>query len=76
MPRSTTSVMGLDDEKGQQELRPRGPSSMLFSARLSKMPLINLSMIFRPLIYLRVNILNLLLPPLSGTRWDSLVMRT
>ena len=29
VPRSSTSVMGLDDEKGHQELRPRGPSSML-----------------------------------------------
>ena len=29
MPRSSTSVMGLDDEKGCQELRPRGPSSIL-----------------------------------------------
>ena len=29
MPRSSTSVLGLDDEKGRQELRPRGPSSML-----------------------------------------------
>ena len=29
MPRSSTSVMGLDNEKGHQELRPRGPSSML-----------------------------------------------
>ena len=29
MPRSSNSVMGLDDEKGHQELRPRGPSSML-----------------------------------------------
>ena len=29
MPRSSTSVMGLDDEKGRQELRPRGTSSML-----------------------------------------------
>ena len=29
MPRSSTSVMGLDDKKGHQELRPRGPSSML-----------------------------------------------
>ena len=29
MPRSSTSVMGLDDEKGCQELRPRGPSFML-----------------------------------------------
>ena len=29
MPRSSTSVMGLDLEKGRQHLRPRGPSSML-----------------------------------------------
>ena len=36
-------------------------------AQLSKMPLINLNMIFRPLIYLRVNISNLLLPLQGGT---------
>ena len=29
MPRSSTSVLSLDDEKGHQELRPRGPSSIL-----------------------------------------------
>ena len=29
IPRSSTTVLGLDDEKGQQELRPRGPSAML-----------------------------------------------
>ena len=29
LPRSSTAVVGLDDEKGRQELRPRGPSSML-----------------------------------------------
>ena len=29
LPRSSAAVMGLDDEKGRQELRPRGPSSML-----------------------------------------------
>ena len=29
LPRSSTAVMGLDGEKGRQELRPRGPSSML-----------------------------------------------
>ena len=29
MPRSSTSVLGLDDEKSRQELRPRGPSSIL-----------------------------------------------
>ena len=31
MPRSSTSVMGLDDEKARQELRPRGLSSILSS---------------------------------------------
>ena len=76
MPRSSTSVLGLDNKKGQQELRPRDPSSMLPLALTSKMPLISLSMIFWPLIYLRVNILNPLPPLQSGTRWDSLVMRT
>ena len=29
MPRSPTTVQGLDDEKCLQELRPRGPSAML-----------------------------------------------
>ena len=29
LPRSSATVLGLDDEKGQQELRPRGPSTML-----------------------------------------------
>ena len=29
LPRSSTTVLGLDYEKGQQELRPRGPSAML-----------------------------------------------
>ena len=29
LPRSSTTVLGLDDEKGQQELRPRSPSAML-----------------------------------------------
>ena len=29
LPRSSTTVLGLDDEKGQQELRPSGPSAML-----------------------------------------------
>ena len=29
LPRSSTTVLGLNDEKGQQELTPRGPSAML-----------------------------------------------
>ena len=28
LPRSSTTVLGLDNEKGQQELRPRGPSAI------------------------------------------------
>ena len=28
LPRSSTTVLGLDDKKGQQELKPRGPSAM------------------------------------------------
>ena len=72
MPRSSTSVMGLDDEKGCQELRPRSPSSML---PLSSVIKDAFDMIFRPLLYLRVNTSNLLLPLQSGTKWESLVMR-
>ena len=52
-------------KKGCQELRPRGPLCF-HSAQLSKMPLISLNMISRPLIYLRVNTSNLLLPLQSG----------
>ena len=29
LPRSSTTVLGLDNEIGQQELRPRGPSALL-----------------------------------------------
>ena len=29
LPRSSTTVLGLGDEEGKQELRPRGPSAML-----------------------------------------------
>ena len=76
MPRSSTSVMGLDDEKGRQELRPRGPSSMLPLSSVIKDAFDkSLNMISVPLIYLRVNTSNLLLPMQSGTRWDSPVTR-
>ena len=36
MPRSSTTIWALDDEKGQQELRPRGTSAMLPLSPLSK----------------------------------------
>ena len=54
MPRSSTSVLGLDDVKGQQELRPRGPSAMLPLSPYLKMPSRSLNRSSRPLIYLRV----------------------
>ena len=50
MPRSSASVLGLDNKKGHQELRPRGPPSVLPLALKSKMSLISFSMIFWPLI--------------------------
>ena len=74
--KSSTSVMGLDETRktvgslGQEALPLCSPS-----AQLSKVLLINLSVISRLLIYLRINTSNLLLLLLSGTRWDSLVMR-
>ena len=49
--RSSTTVVGLDNEKGQQELRPRGPSAML-----ALNPILKDTKISWPLIYLRVNI--------------------
>ena len=74
LPRSSTTVLGLDDEKGQQELRPRGPSAML--PLNPKMLLRNLNKTSWPLIYLRVNTLNTRLQQPNTTRWDNLVLNT
>ena len=80
MPRSSTTILGLDDEKGQQELRARGPSAMLPLSPYLKDALKNLNITFRPQIYLTVNTLNSTLNPLlplqSGTSWGNLVLRT
>ena len=56
MPRSSTTVLGLDDEKGQQELRPRGPSAMLPLSPDLKDAFEKFCRTSWPLIYLRVNI--------------------
>ena len=45
-------------------------------AQLSRTPLINFNMTLRRLIYPRVNTSSLLLPLLSGTGWDSPIIRT
>ena len=60
MPRSSTSVMGLDDEKAIESSDLEGLPLCFHSAQLSKILLISLNMISRLLIYLRVNTSNLL----------------
>ena len=57
LPRSSTTVLGLDDEKGQQELRPRGPFAMLLLNPILKdaFEKFELNKISWPLIYLGVN---------------------
>ena len=67
LPRSSTAVMGLDHEKGRQELRPRGPPCCL-SIQSSRMPLINSIRTSRQQIYLRASTSNHLPPLPSGTR--------
>ena len=76
LPRSSTTVLGLDDEKGQQELRPRGPSAMLPLNPILKDAFEKFEQDFWPLIYLRVNILNPRLQQPNTTRWDNLVLKT
>ena len=75
MPRSSTSVMGLDDEKGRQELRPRGPSSMLPLSSVIKDAFDKFEHDFQAANLPEGNTSNLLLPLQSGTRWGSPVMR-
>ena len=75
MPRSSTSVLGLDDQKGQQELRPRGPSAMLPLSSHVKDAFDKFEQDF-----LASNLPEgkyIKPPPLqSGTRWDSLALKT
>ena len=72
MPRSSTSVMGLDDEKVHQELRPRGPSSMLPLSSVIKDAFDKFEHDFQATNLPEGKYIK---PPpslLSGTRWDSL----
>ena len=77
MPRSSTTVLGLDDEKGQQELRPKGPSAMLPLSPYLKDAFEKFEQDF-----LASNlpegkyIKNPCFNSKNGTRWDNLVLRT
>ena len=75
MPRSSTSVMGLDDAKGCQELRPRGPSSILPFSSVIKDAFDKFQHDFKAANLPEGKYVNFLLPLLSGTGWDSPVFR-
>ena len=76
LPRSSTTVLGLDDEKGQQELRPRGPSAVLPLNPILKGAFEKFEQDF--LVYNLpdwVNTSNPLLQQSSTTMWDNLVLK-
>ena len=72
MPRSSTSGMGLDDEKGHQELRPRGPSSMLPLSSVIKDAFDKFEHDFQAANLPEGKYIK---PPPCTTKWDSPVMR-
>ena len=72
MPKSSTSVMGLDDEKGHQELRLRGPSSMLPLSSVITEAFDKFEHDFQAANLPEGKYIK---PPPSITKWDSLVMR-
>ena len=65
LPRSSTTVLGLDDEKGQHELRPRGPSAILPLNSILKDAFEKFEHISTPW-----------LQQPNTTRWDNLVLKT
>ena len=71
MPRSSTSVLGLDDEKGRQELRPRGPPSILPLSSVIKDAFDKFQHDFKAANLAEGKYVKPPPPLLSGTRWDS-----
>ena len=67
LPRSSTVVMCLDDEKGRQNLDQEVLPPCCLSIQSLRMPLINLIRTSKQQIYLRVSTSNHLLPLSSGT---------
>ena len=76
MPRSSTSVLGLDDVKCQQELRPRGPSAMLPLSPYLKDAFEKFEQDFQASNLPEGKYIKPLLPLQSAARWDNLVLRT
>ena len=76
MPTSSTSVLGLDDVKCQQELRPRGHLAMLPLSPYLKDAFDKFEQDFQASNLPEGKYINPLLPLQSDTRWGSLVLRT
>ena len=74
MPRSSTWVWTMRKAVKSSDLEVL--PLFFHLAQLSRTPLINFNMTLRLLIYRRVNTSSLLHPLLSGTGWDSPVIRT
>ena len=75
MLRSNTTVLGLDDQKGQQEFRPRGPSAMLPLSCHIKDAFDKFEQDFLASNLPEGKYISPLPPLQSGTRWDSLALK-
>ena len=76
MPRSSNTVWALNDVAGQQELRQRGPSAMLTLSPQLKDGFVTFEQDFQAANLPEGKYIKPLLPLLSGTNWDNLVLRT
>ena len=73
MPRSSTTVLALGDEKGQQQFRPSGPSAMLPLSSYLKDAFEKFEQDFQASNLPEGKYIK---PPASTAKWDNLVLRT
>ena len=76
LPMSSTAVMDCDDEKGRQELSPRGPSSILPLNSFIKDSVDNIDQDFQAANLPEGKYIIAPPPMLNGIRWDNLVINT
>ena len=73
MPRSSTTILALDDEKGQQECRPRGHSPTFPLSTYPKDAFKKFEQDFQAANLPEGKYIK---PPASTSKWDNLVLRT
>ena len=76
LPRSSATVLGLDNEKGQQELRPRGPSAMLPLSPILKDAFEKFEQDFLASNLPEGKYINPQLQQLNTSRWDNPALKT